>query len=46
MLPMLTLNDARHLFFGTAQHRLLLGHLPLSPEFIDRVVDIILSGIE
>jgi AcrR family transcriptional regulator len=33
------------LFFGAAQHRLLLGHLPLSEDFINRVVDIILDGI-
>jgi AcrR family transcriptional regulator len=33
------------LFFGAAQHRLLLGHLPLSEDFIDRVVGIILDGI-
>jgi hypothetical protein len=34
------------LFFGAAHHRLLLGHLPLSRDFIDQVVDIILSGIQ
>jgi AcrR family transcriptional regulator len=34
------------LFFGSAQHRLLLGHLPLTEEFIDEVVDVILRGIE
>lgn len=33
------------LFFGAAQHRLLLGHLPLSDDFIDRTVDIIINGI-
>jgi AcrR family transcriptional regulator len=33
------------LFFGAAQHRLLLGHLPLSDEFIGEVVDVILDGI-
>jgi AcrR family transcriptional regulator len=33
------------LFFGAAQHRLLLGHLPLSPEFIEREVDTILNGV-
>jgi AcrR family transcriptional regulator len=33
------------LFFGAAQHRLLLGHLPLTDEFIDEVVDVILDGI-
>ena len=34
------------LFFGAAQHRLLLGHLPLTEDFIRDVVDVILSGIE
>jgi AcrR family transcriptional regulator len=33
------------LFFGAAQHRLLLGHLPLSDDFIREVVDVILDGI-
>jgi len=33
------------LFFGAAQHRLLLGHLPLSDDFIAEVVDVILGGI-
>jgi hypothetical protein len=33
------------LFFGAAQHRLLLGHLPLSDDFINRVVDVIVDGI-
>jgi AcrR family transcriptional regulator len=33
------------LFFGAAQHRLLLGHLPLTDEFICEVVDVILDGI-
>jgi AcrR family transcriptional regulator len=33
------------LFFGAAQHRLLLGHLPLSEEFIRSAVDMILDGI-
>ena len=33
------------LFFGAAQHRLLLGHLPLTDEFIATVVDVILDGI-
>jgi AcrR family transcriptional regulator len=33
------------LFFGAAQHRLLLGHLPLTDEFIREVVDVILNGI-
>jgi AcrR family transcriptional regulator len=33
------------LFFGAAQHRLLLGHLPLTGDFIAEVVDVILNGI-
>jgi AcrR family transcriptional regulator len=33
------------LFFGAAQHRLLLGHLPLTGDFIREVVDVILDGI-
>ena len=33
------------LFFGAAQHRLLLGHLPLTEDFIRSVVDVILDGI-
>jgi AcrR family transcriptional regulator len=33
------------LFFGAAEHRLLLGHLPMTGEFIAEVVDIILAGI-
>jgi AcrR family transcriptional regulator len=33
------------LFFGAAQHRLLLGHLPLTDEFTGEVVDVILDGI-
>jgi AcrR family transcriptional regulator len=33
------------LFFGAAQHRLLLGHLPLTDDFIQTVVDVILDGI-
>ena len=33
------------LFFGAAEHRLLLGHLPMTDAFIDAVVDIILAGI-
>ena len=32
------------LFFGAAR-RLLLGHLPLTDEFIGEVVDVILDGI-
>jgi AcrR family transcriptional regulator len=34
------------LFFGAAEHRLLLGHLPMSDDFIADVVDVILAGIE
>ena len=34
------------LFFGAAQHRLLLGHLPMTEEFIVSVVVVILGGIE
>jgi AcrR family transcriptional regulator len=34
------------LFFGAAQHRLLLGHLPMTEDFIRGVVDVILSGIQ
>ena len=34
------------LFFGAAQHRLLLGHLPLTDDFIREVVDVILDGIQ
>jgi AcrR family transcriptional regulator len=33
------------LFFGVALHRLLLGHLPLTDDFIREVVDVILDGI-
>src|SRR5580700_76791 len=33
------------LFFGAAQHRLLLDHLPLTDDFIGQVVDVILDGI-
>jgi AcrR family transcriptional regulator len=33
------------LFFGAAQHRLLLGHLPLTDDFIRTVVDVIMDGI-
>ena len=33
------------LFFGAAQHRLLLGHLPLDDAFVVGVVDAILDGI-
>jgi AcrR family transcriptional regulator len=34
------------LFFGAAEHRLLLGHLPMTGEFIAQVVDTILAGIQ
>ena len=33
------------LFFGAAQHRLLLGHLPLTDDFTRSLVDVILDGI-
>jgi hypothetical protein len=33
------------LFFGAAEHRLLLGHLPMTGEFITEVVDVILAGV-
>lgn len=33
------------LFFGAAEHRLLLGHLPMTGNFIAEVVDMILTGI-
>ncbi|HEY3648829.1 MAG TPA: TetR/AcrR family transcriptional regulator [Streptosporangiaceae bacterium] len=33
------------LFFGAAEHRLLLGHLPMTGEFIADVVDVILAGV-
>ena len=33
------------LFFGAAEHRLLLGHLPMTDEFIAEVVDVILAGV-
>jgi len=34
------------LFFGAAEHRLLLGHLPMTDDFIGKVVDVILDGIQ
>jgi AcrR family transcriptional regulator len=34
------------LLFGSAQHRLLLGHLPMTEDFIYKVVDVILGGIQ
>ena len=33
------------LFFGAAEHRLLLGHLPMTGDFITEVVDVILAGV-
>jgi AcrR family transcriptional regulator len=33
------------LFFGAAQHRLLLGHLELTDAFVESVVDVLLTGI-
>jgi AcrR family transcriptional regulator len=33
------------LFFGGAEHRLLLGHLPMPESFITSVVDVILNGV-
>jgi AcrR family transcriptional regulator len=33
------------MFFGAAEHRLLLGHLPISESFVTSVVDVILGGI-
>ena len=34
------------LLFGAAQHRLLLGHLPLTDRFVRDVVEVIIYGIE
>src|ERR1700753_3334940 len=34
------------LMFGAAQHRLLLGHLPLTERFVGQVVDVIVAGIQ
>jgi len=34
------------LFFGAAEHRLLLGHQPMTDDFIGQVVDVILAGIQ
>jgi AcrR family transcriptional regulator len=34
------------LLFGSAEHRLLLGHLPMTDVFIREVVDVILDGIQ
>lgn len=33
------------LLFGAAQHRLLLGHLPLTDRFVREVVDVIVAGL-
>jgi hypothetical protein len=32
--------------FGAAQHRLLLGHLPLTERFVRQVVDVIVAGLQ
>ena len=37
---------ALDLLFGAAQHRLLLGHLPLTDRFVRQVVDVIVAGIQ
>ncbi|HEY0716960.1 MAG TPA: TetR/AcrR family transcriptional regulator [Streptosporangiaceae bacterium] len=37
---------ALDLMFGAAQHRLLLGHLPLSDRFADQAVDVIVAGLQ
>jgi AcrR family transcriptional regulator len=34
------------LFFGAAEHRLLLGHLPMTDAFIGTVTEVILGGIQ
>lgn len=34
------------LLFGAAQHRLLLGHLPLTDDFVREVVDVIVAGLQ
>jgi AcrR family transcriptional regulator len=44
--PSVDIEVVLDLFFGAAQHRLLLGHLPMTGDFIVSVVDVILSGIE
>ena len=36
---------ALDLMFGAAQHRLLLGHLPLTDRFVGQVVDVIVAGL-
>ena len=37
---------ALDLMFGAAQHRLLLGHLPLTERFVGQVVDVIVAGLQ
>jgi AcrR family transcriptional regulator len=37
---------ALDLMFGAAQHRLLLGHLPLTEQFVGQVVDVIVAGLQ
>ncbi len=37
---------ALDLMFGAAQHRLLLGHLPLTERFVRQIVDVIVSGLQ
>ena len=37
---------ALDLMFGAAQHRLLLGHLPLTEQFVGQVVDLIVAGLQ
>jgi AcrR family transcriptional regulator len=37
---------ALDLLFGAAQHRLLLGHLPLTDRFVRDVVEVIIGGIK
>ena len=37
---------ALDLMFGAAQHRLLLGHLPLTERFVRQVVDVIIAGLQ
>ncbi|HEY2239304.1 MAG TPA: TetR/AcrR family transcriptional regulator [Streptosporangiaceae bacterium] len=37
---------ALDLMFGASQHRLLLGHLPLTEQFVGQVVDVIVAGLQ
>jgi AcrR family transcriptional regulator len=46
MAPSVDREVVLDLFFGAAEHRLLLGHLPMSDDFITDVVDVILAGIQ